>query len=139
MGVEEKVDQVLAAVKEEHQLNESRFGELTSRMQEEHELNESHFNQLSSRMQEEHELNESHFNQLSSRMQQEHQLNDARFSQVSSGLIELRGQMGQLEKNLTAKIDQVFETLSQDIQAIGQDQGRLKNRVDRLEKKVASL
>jgi len=121
VGVEEKVDQVLAAVKEEHQLNESRFGELTSRMQEEHELNESHFNQLSSRM------------------QQEHQLNDARFSQVSSGLIELRGQMGQLEKNLTAKIDQVFETLSQDIQAIGQDQGRLKNRVDRLEKKVASL
>ena len=40
----------------------------------------------------------------------------------------------QVEQRLDAKIDKVFDALSQDIQAFSQDLGRVSRRVSRLEK-----
>jgi len=59
----------------------------------------------------------------------ERQLNNSRFTQLSTGVIEVTQKIAQVEKNLSQKIDHVYDCLSADIQAFAGDLERLKRKV----------
>lgn len=76
---------------------------------------------------------------------EERSLNNSRFSQLTAGLGDVRKEvrdlkieMNQMDVRLNAKIDKVYESLSQDMQVFGDDLHQVKRRVTRLEKKFVS-
>jgi tetrahydromethanopterin S-methyltransferase subunit G len=64
-------------------------------------------------------------------------LNNSRFVQLSTGLHELRQEVNRRMDKLETEINKVHTSLSQDIQAFGEDLYKLKRRVDKIERKIA--
>lgn len=115
MTMEQKIDEVLLIVRGERELM-SKEREI---MHEERKI-----------MHEEHGF-----------MREERMLNNSRFSQLSAGLDDVRKDVKDLKVGLAtvdAKIDRVYDSLSQDIQIFAEDLHQVKRRVTRLEKKVFS-
>lgn len=110
-----KIDEILEIVQEERALNNSRFSDVSSR-----------FSQMSTRIDEVLEI-----------VRDERGLNNARFSQTSSSLEDLRKDIHRVETTLKSEIDKVYDSLSEDIQAIAGDLTNVKVRVTKLEKKIA--
>ncbi len=78
-------------------------------------------------------------------MRDERALNNSRFTQLSTGFMDVRkevgevkGEMTKMNLDLNAKIDKVYDSLSQDIQIFAQDLHHVKKRVTKLEKHFAS-
>ena len=72
---------------------------------------------------------------------EERALNNSRFGQLTMGLSDVRKEVNGVKAEfvaVNAKIDKVYESLSQDIQVFGDDLHQVKRRVTRLEKKLAS-
>lgn len=88
---------------------------------------------------EERVRNDHRFDEVLQIVRDERQLNNARFSQLTTGLMDVRKDMGDVKTGLAkldAKIDHVYDSLSQDIQVFAEDLSLVKRRVSRLEKKV---
>lgn len=137
MTTDQKIDEVLKIVREERERNDVRFGQIDKRFEQidlrfgqidgRFELSDTRFGQL-----------ESNHNQLLNMMIEERALNNARFSQLATGLTDVRKEIIGVKVDLNAKIDKVYNSLSQDIQIFGDDLHQVKRRVTRLEKKFAS-
>jgi len=69
---------------------------------------------------------------------EERALNNTRFTQLATGLMDVRKEVTELRVDLNAKIDKVYDSLSQDIQVFADDLHHVKRRVTKLEKKFAS-
>lgn len=67
----------------------------------------------------------------------ERTVNNARFTQLTGAMQELGKKIDDVEHRLTAKIDRVYDTLSEDLQAFAGDQHKLDRRVKTLERKTA--
>lgn len=77
-------------------------------------------------------------NELLGLIREERVINNARFTQVATGLVDVKKEVSELRVDLNAKIDKVYESLSQDIQVFGEDLHHVKRRVTRIEKKLLS-
>lgn len=76
---------------------------------------------------------------------EDRKLNNDHFSQLATGLKDVREEvrsvkveMHKMDVRLNAKIDKVYDSLSQDIQVFGDDLHQVKRRVTHLEKKFVS-
>ena len=114
MTTDEKIEEVLKLVREQGERNETRFNLLESRDDEMLRL-----------------------------IRGERELNNSRFTQVATGLMDLRKEVGGVKAEMTkmnvdlnAKIDKIYDSLSQDIQIFAQDLHHVKRRVTKLEKHV---
>ncbi len=113
MTTDERIDEVLKAVREQGARLEGKDEELQKLVLEQREW-----------------------------MIEERKLNNSRFSQLSAGLNDVRKEVGQVKVEMTqtkvelnAKIDRFYDSLSQDIQAFAGDLQHLKLRATRPEKK----
>ena len=77
-------------------------------------------------------------NELFQLFLEERQLNNSRFTQLATGLMDLKKDVVSGFTAVNAKIDQVHDSLSADINALGEDLHETKRRVTRLEKKLLS-
>jgi len=68
-------------------------------------------------------------------VQGERQLNNSRFTQLATGLMDVKKEISELRVDLTAKIDKVYDALSQDILAFGDDLEKVKRQISRPSKK----
>lgn len=110
-----KIDEILEIVREEKELNNSRYSQLSAEL-----------GALRGEM-----------GELRGEMREERGLNNARFSQTSSSLEDLRKDIHRVETTFKSEIDKVYNSLSEDIQAIAGDLTSVKTRVTKLEKKIA--
>ena len=76
---------------------------------------------------------------------EERALNNSRFTQLATGLSDVRQEVrdvklevNKMDDRLNAKIDKVYESLSQDVQVFAEDLHHVERRVTRLEKKLLS-
>ncbi len=109
MVTDQKIEEILQIVREERERNDTRFSKLESRDDE-----------------------------LLKMMIEERALNNSRFTQLATGLMDVRKEVGKLNVDLNAKIDKVYDSLSQDIQVFAQDLHHVKKRVTKLEKHFSS-
>lgn len=114
MSTDQKIEEVLKLVREQGERTENRFVQSDTR-----------FERLESR-----------HDELLQFMREERALNNSRFTQLATGLMDVKKEVAQVRVELTAKIDKVYESLSQDIQAIVQDSEQIKRRVTKIEKHV---
>jgi hypothetical protein len=73
-------------------------------------------------------------NQLLLLIQEQGERHERRFAQIDERFVQVDGNFARLE----AKIDKVYDSLSQDIQIFAEDLHHVKRRVTRLEKKLVS-
>lgn len=95
MTMEQTINEILKAIREMDQKNDTRFARLEASDQE-----------------------------LQGLILEERALNNSRFTQLSTGLMDVRKEVGELRTGLgrlDAKIDKVHESLSADINAFGED------------------
>ncbi|HEX5036320.1 MAG TPA: hypothetical protein VFX30_04105 [bacterium] len=76
--------------------------------------------------------------QLVSLIQEQGERHERRFNEIDGRFAEIDDRFTQLETRLNAKIDKVYEALSQDISVFAEDMYRVQDRVTRLEKKLLS-
>ncbi len=108
MTMERTIDEILKAIRELDKKSDARFSRLEASDQE-----------------------------LLGLILEERGLNNFRFTQLSTGLMDVRKEVGELRTglgSLDAKIDKVYDSLSQDIQVFAEDLHHVKRRVTRLEK-----
>lgn len=127
MTMDQKIDEVLKIVGEQGERSEFRDNQLLRLIQELDKKNDARFSRLEERDQELLELT-----------REERNLNNSRFTQVSTALMDLRKNVDAGFTAVNAKIGQVHESLSSDINAFGEDLYETKRRVTRLEKKLPS-
>ena len=82
------------------------------------------------------ERSEARDNELLKLMIGERALNNSRFTQLSTGLMDVKKEVTEMKVDLNAKIDKVYDSLSQDIQVFAADLHQVKRRVMKLEKHV---
>lgn len=87
---------------------------------------------------EERKLNGEKFDEVLKIVREQGDRHDLRFAQVDARLDQIDARFIQVEDRLEAKIDKVFDSLSQDIQVFAEDLHHVKRRVIRLEKKLVS-
>jgi hypothetical protein len=89
-------------------------------------------------IQEQGEKSEGRDKELRGLILEERSLNNSRFTQLATGLMDLKKDVDAGFTAVNAKIDQVRESLSADINAFGEELYETKRRVTRLEKKPLS-